>query len=68
MVSFGIEAAHVVGTVGEVTEEELKEPQYQGLQPGDEVGQDGVEETYDEFLRGKPGLTKIQVDAFGQPT
>ena len=64
----GTLAAHILGQVGEVTEEELKEPQYKGLQPGDEIGQDGVEETYDEFLRGKPGLTKIQVDAFGQPT
>ncbi len=64
----GTLAAHILGQVGEVTEEELKERQYKGLQPGDEVGQDGVEETYDEFLRGTPGLTKIQVDAFGQPT
>ena len=34
----------------------------------DEVGQDGVEYTYDHFLRGKPGITRTQVDAFGQPT
>jgi penicillin-binding protein 2 len=27
-----------------------------------------VEETYDGFLRGAPGLTRVQVDAFGQPT
>ena len=39
-----------------------------GLEPGDEVGQDGVEYTYDRFLRGRPGLTRVQVDAFGQPT
>jgi penicillin-binding protein 2 len=61
-------AAHILGNVGEISEEQLKEPRYRGLQPGDEVGQDGVEDTYDRFLRGKPGLTKIQVDAFGQPT
>jgi penicillin-binding protein 2 len=64
----GTLAAHILGNVGEVTEEQLKEPRYRGLQPGDEVGQDGVEDTYDRWLRGKPGLTKIQVDAFGQPT
>ena len=64
----GTLAAHILGNVGEVTEEQLKEPRYQGLQPGDEIGQDGVEDTYDRFLRGKPGLTRIQVDAFGQPT
>jgi penicillin-binding protein 2 len=61
-------AAHILGNVGEVTEEQLKEARYRGLQPGDEVGQDGVEYTYDRYLRGVPGLTRIQVDALGQPT
>ncbi len=64
----GTLAAHILGNVGEVSEEQLKERRYRGLQPGDEVGQDGVEDTYDSFLRGRPGLTRIQVDAFGQPT
>ena len=64
----GMLAAHILGQVGEISEEQLKEPRYKGLEPGDEIGQDGVEYTYDKYLRGKPGLTKIQVDAFGQPT
>lgn len=64
----GTLAAHVLGTVGEVNEEELKEPAYKNLAPGDEIGQAGVEYTYDNFLRGQPGLTKIQVNALGQPT
>jgi penicillin-binding protein 2 len=64
----GTLAAHILGNVGEVSEEQLKEPRYRGLEPGDEVGQDGVEDTYDHFLRGRPGVTRIQVDAFGQPT
>jgi penicillin-binding protein 2 len=61
-------AAHVLGTVGEVSEEQLKEPRYRGLQPGDEIGQEGVEDTYDRYLRGRPGLTRVQVDALGEPT
>ena len=61
-------AAHVLGTVGEVSEEQLKEPRYHHLQAGDEIGQGGVEETYDRYLRGQPGLTRIQVNALGQPT
>ncbi|HEY6550906.1 MAG TPA: penicillin-binding protein 2 [Solirubrobacterales bacterium] len=64
----GTLAAHILGNVGEISEEQLKEPRYRGLQPGDEIGQDGVEDTYDRFLRGQPGLTRIQVDAFGEPT
>lgn len=64
----GTLAAHVLGNVGQISEEQLKEARYRSLQPGDEIGQDGVEDTYDRFLRGQPGLTRIQVDAFGQPT
>ena len=64
----GTAAAHVLGSVGEVSEEELKEPRYQALEPGDEIGKGGVEYTYDRYLRGEPGLTRIQVNALGQPT
>ncbi len=64
----GSRAAHLVGSVGEVSEEELKEAPYKRLEPGDEVGKGGVEYTYDKYLRGEPGLTKIQVNALGQPT
>lgn len=64
----GTLAAHVLGSVGEIDEKELKEPAYRNLEPGDEIGKGGVESTYDRFLRGQPGLTKIQVDALGQPT
>jgi penicillin-binding protein 2 len=64
----GSRSAHVVGSVGEVSGEELKEDRYTGLEPGDEVGKGGVEYTYDRFLRGEPGVTRIQVNALGQPT
>ena len=64
----GMLAAHVLGNTGEVDPEELKEERFRGVEPGDQVGKEGVEDTYDRFLRGKPGLTRIQVDASGQPT
>ncbi len=64
----GTTAAHVLGTVGEIDPEELKEPRFKGVQPGEQIGQEGVEDTYDRWLRGKPGLKRIQVDALGEPT
>jgi penicillin-binding protein 2 len=64
----GALAAHVLGSVGEVSEEELQKGPYKGLEPGEEVGQGGVEYTYDHSLRGQLGRTKIQVNALGQPT
>jgi penicillin-binding protein 2 len=64
----GTLAAHVLGSVGEVSEEELEEARGKGLEPGEMVGKGGVETTYDKYLRGQPGLTKIQVNALGEPT
>jgi penicillin-binding protein 2 len=64
----GTLAAHVLGNVGEINEEELKESRYKNLEPGDEVGKAGVEYSYDKYLRGQAGLQKIQVNALGQPT
>jgi penicillin-binding protein 2 len=64
----GSRAAHLLGGVGEVSEEELEDERYAGLEAGDEVGKGGVEYTYDRYLRGEPGITRVQVNAFGQPT
>ena len=60
-------AAHVLGLVGQVGPAQLKEPQYDGLEPGDIIGQAGVEHTYDRYLRGTAGEERIQVDALGRP-
>jgi penicillin-binding protein 2 len=60
-------AAHVLGIVGEVGPAQLKEPRNSGLEPGDIVGQAGVEYSYDPYLRGAAGERRIQVDALGRP-
>jgi penicillin-binding protein 2 len=62
----GTLAAHIFGNVGEIDSKELKEPRYRSLQPGDEIGQDGVESEYDRYLRGRAGATRIQVDSLGR--
>jgi penicillin-binding protein 2 len=64
----GTLAAHVLGSVGEISEEELEEARNKGIEPGEMVGKGGVETTYNRYLRGRPGLTKIQVNALGEPT
>lgn len=63
----GTMAAHLFGYVSEVSEEQLKEPQYEDLDPGDRVGTDGLELQYDNVLRGKNGSYRVQVDAMGTP-
>lgn len=64
----GSEAAHVVGYVSEVEEEQLQEKRYANLEAGEDVGKSGAEYAYDKYLRGKPGLTRVQVNAMGLPT
>jgi penicillin-binding protein 2 len=59
--------AHLFGTLGEVTEKQLKEPGYDGVELGDRVGQSGIEYEYDRYLRGRNGASRIQVDALGRP-
>jgi penicillin-binding protein 2 len=59
--------AHLFGTLGEVTKQQLKESRYNGVQLGDRVGQSGIEYEYDRYLRGRNGASRIQVDALGRP-
>jgi penicillin-binding protein 2 len=63
---FGEILAHIVGYVGEISEDELGDPDaYPGARSGDVVGRDGLELQYDAELRGTGGLRYIEVDARG---
>ncbi len=58
-------AAHLIGYVGEVSEEQLNQEEFSELVPGSIVGQYGVERMYDRILRGQAGRKLIEVDALG---
>jgi penicillin-binding protein 2 len=58
--------AHLFGTVGEVTEKQLKDQRYKQVELGDRVGQSGIEYSYDRFLRGRNGFSRVQVDSLGR--
>ena len=59
-------AAHLIGYVGELSEDDLNKPQYAYYEPGDVVGKAGVEATYDELLRGRDGSMDVIVDSHGR--
>lgn len=59
-------AAQLVGTVGEISPDELKQERYDGLTQGTVIGKEGLERTYDDYLRGRDGETRIVVNAQGQ--
>jgi len=61
-------AAQIVGNIGQVSPDELKGDKYRHVPQGTVVGQDGLEYSYDRYLRGRDGLTRIVVDASGNPT
>jgi penicillin-binding protein 2 len=57
-------AAHLLGYVREASDEQLRQGRYRR---GEMVGQSGLERLLDDYLRGKDGGERIEVDALGRP-
>ena len=62
----GTAAAHVLGYVGEISADELKQRRFRGYDAGVIVGKAGVELTYDKWLRGRDGVQDLEVNAAGE--
>jgi len=58
--------ASIVGYLGEVSKEELKNLSTLGVESGDLVGKIGVEKTYNSYLQGEKGGKQVEVDAYGR--
>jgi penicillin-binding protein 2 len=58
--------AHLIGYVGEVTEDMLNQPQFELYNPGDVVGVSGVEKQYNNILMGKNGSRRAIVNSRGR--
>lgn len=59
-------AAHVLGYIGEVSEQQLKQKAFEGRKPGDIIGKYGIERTYDRILRGTDGERRLLVNSVGR--
>ncbi len=59
-------AAHLFGYVSEVTESQLRRPEYAGAESGDLVGQAGVELAYNRLLTGAEGNRAVVVNSLGR--
>lgn len=62
----GKSLAHVLGYVGEISPKQLEKPENKDFRPGDIIGKGGLEQFYDQHLRGKPGYRKVIVDSRGR--
>jgi penicillin-binding protein 2 len=62
----GAIAAQVLGYVSEISPEQVEARTKDGYGPGDRIGQAGIEGAYDMYLRGRPGIGRVYVDALGR--
>ncbi|HJX61803.1 MAG TPA: penicillin-binding protein 2 [Dehalococcoidia bacterium] len=58
--------SHIVGYVGRISEEEYASLRPRGYILNDQVGKTGIEDDYEDVLRGKPGEELAEVDASGR--
>ncbi|MFA5933538.1 MAG: penicillin-binding protein 2 [Microgenomates group bacterium] len=57
--------SHVLGYVGQISEEELMQQKYKNYKLGDRIGRSGVEQVYESVLKGADGAEIIEIDASG---
>jgi penicillin-binding protein 2 len=60
-------AAHALGTTGKIGPDALESYRSRGYLGDETVGTGGVEQQYEQYLRGTPGRDVIEVDAAGEP-
>jgi len=63
---YGTLASHVLGYTSEISEEQLKLPEYASYSQGDRIGQKGLEQEYDKEFRGVNGMKLVEVNASGR--
>lgn len=59
-------AAHVIGYVGEVSDQELNTTEFAKYSQGDKVGKEGLERQYNDLLMGINGQRRVVVDSMGR--
>ncbi len=59
--------AHVMGYVRQINEEQMAENKDKGYKLGDNYGQTGLENTYEQYLRGQDGGRQVEVDSMARP-
>jgi penicillin-binding protein 2 len=58
--------SQVLGYMGRINAQEFKDPKNQDYFISDYLGKQGLEKSYEQFLRGQPGIFEIQKDASGK--
>ncbi|HWH95578.1 MAG TPA: penicillin-binding transpeptidase domain-containing protein [Baekduia sp.] len=59
-------AAQILGTIGQINGDQIKDDAFKGIAAGTDIGQSGLEAEYDKYLRGTDGQYRIDVNAAGE--
>lgn len=59
-------AAHLLGYIGEVSEDEMNKKGFEEYNPGDYIGKNGIERSWEAELHGNDGGRQLEVDARGR--
>ncbi|NLJ75718.1 MAG: penicillin-binding protein 2 [Peptococcaceae bacterium] len=59
--------SHVMGYVRQINEDQLAANKDKGYKMGDPYGQAGLENTYEQYLRGQDGGLQVEVDSMARP-
>jgi penicillin-binding protein 2 len=62
----GLLASHLMGYIGEVSEDELSRKGNEAYNPGDYIGKNGIERAWEQVLHGRDGGRQLEVDARGR--
>lgn len=57
---------HLLGYLGQVSEDQLKTAEFSGYKSGDVVGKIGIEREYESFLKGVDGKQLAEIDSQGK--
>jgi len=63
---YGALAANLLGYIGSVNAQDLKTHPDQHYTAEDVIGKDGVEQVFENELRGQPNMRRLEVDSRGQ--
>ena len=58
--------AHVVGYIGQITPDDLQLPEFSHYLASDVIGKEGIEQNYENLLKGVDGKKLVEVDATGK--
>lgn len=57
---------HVLGTIGPIYPQEYEELKDKGYKMNDTLGKDGLEKSYESYLKGKDGTIEIERNMYGE--